>query len=196
DDPDERPDRHRDRGREQPDRERDAGAPDRQGQDRTTEVVGAERVFQRRGREGDPVARAGRLQALLAGEQRREDRHQDEQGQHDQADHTERALPVGPPDPSRRGSASGPGDLTWVPWDLGRQSRLELDAGGRTFLERGQRFGRAHQPALTLGSRREYRMSAMRLAMITAAENSRNSPWSSGKSFESIACTVSRPSPG
>src|SRR4029453_8066680 len=133
---------------------------------------------------------------LLAGEQRREDRYQDEQDQHGQADHAERALPVGLPDPCGRDATPGPGDPAGVPGDLGRRARLELDAGERTFLERGQGFGGAHQPALTLGSSREYRMSAMRLAMMTAAENSRNKPWSSGKSFESMACTVSNPRPG
>ena len=59
-----------------------------------------------------------------------------------------------------------------------------------------QTSGRPHQPALTRGSSCEYRMSAIRLAMMTAAENSRNRPWSNGKSFESIACTVSWPRPG
>ena len=68
--------------------------------------------------------------------------------------------------------------------------------GVQTLPQLALKFISAHHPALTLGSSREYRMSAIRLAMMTAAENSRNRPWSSGKSFESIACTVSRPSPG
>ncbi len=50
--------------------------------------------------------------------------------------------------------------------------------------------------ALTLGSSCEYRISAIRLAMMTADEKSRNSACNRKKSFERIANTVSCPSPG
>ena len=72
--------------------------PDRQGQDRTTRGLSVPSGYFSEGARRGSVARAGRLQALLACEQRREeDRHEDEQDQHGQADHAERALPVGRP---------------------------------------------------------------------------------------------------
>ena len=61
---------------------------------------------------------------------------------------------------------------------------------------RHDREGGAHHAALTLGSSCEYRISAIRLAMMTADEKSRNSACIRKKSFERIANTVSCPSPG
>ena len=107
---------------------------------------------------GLSVVLMARRPASSASSGRGQRHRHDERDQDDQADHARAVAAELPPDPGQRAPPPQPGDPA-----------------------RGRDGGRAHA-VRTRGSRYAYSRSAIRLNRITDALNTRNSPWSMGRS--------------